>query len=92
MDKKELRKFIADFINRKEAESKDKNYINYSYYELKVKEGLTESEIDELLKVSRDYFEERNYSVYFTNAEFEYNGQIRKVESNNYMIAILHRY
>ena len=88
MDNKDLKKFILNFIKAKEKESPNKEYIEYSYYELKVKENLTEEEIDELLRVSRDYFQNKNYNVYFTNAEFEYNGQKRKVETNDYMVAV----
>lgn len=88
LNNKELKAFIIAFINKKEKESSNINYIEYSYYELKVKYGLTEEQIDEVLRVSRDYFENKNYSVYFTNAEFEYNGQKRKVETNDYMVAI----
>ena len=88
MDNKDLKKFILNFIKTKEKESQNKEYIEYSYYELKVKANLTEEEIDELLRVSRDYFQNKNYNVYFTNAEFEYNGQKRKVETNDYMVAI----
>ena len=88
MNDKELKSFIIAFIHKKEKESSNRNYIEYSYYELKVKYGLTEEQIDEVLRVSRDYFENKNYNVYFTNAEFEWNGQKRKVETNDYMIAI----
>lgn len=88
MDNKDLKKFIINFIKTKEKESPNKDYIEYFYYELKVKANLTEEEIDELLRVSRDYFQNKNYNVYFTNTEFEYNGQKRKVETNDYMVAV----
>ena len=88
MNDKELKSFIIAFIHKKEKESSNRNYIEYSYYELKVKYGLTEEQIDEVLRVSRDYFENKYYNVYFTNAEFEWYGQKRKVETNDYMIAI----
>ena len=88
MDNKDLKKFIINFIKTKEKECHNKDYIEYSYYELKIKANLTEEEIDELLRVSRDYFQNKNYNVYFTNAEFEYNGQKRKVEANDYMVSI----
>ena len=91
LNNKELKAFIIAFINKKEKESSNINYIEYSYYELKVKYGLTEEQIDEVLRVSRDYFENKNYSVYFTNAEFEYNGQKRKVETNDYMVAVKYK-
>mgnify|MGYP006888353659 CR=1 FL=1 len=45
---------------------------------------LTEKEV---LRISRDYFENKGYKVYFTNAEFEYQNAKRKVEINEYMIA-----
>lgn len=88
MNNNDLQNFILNFIKTKEKESTNKNYIEYSYYEVKVKANLTEEEIDELLRVSRDYFQNKNYNVYFTNAEFEWNGQKRKVKTNDYMIAI----
>lgn len=87
LNDKELKAFIIEFINKKEKESENKDYIEYFYYELKVKARLTEEQIDEVLRVSRDYFENKNYSVYFTNAKFEYQNVKRKVEINDYMIA-----
>ena len=85
MTEKELKEFTKELIESKEIENT--NYIRYSYYELKVKDNLTEKEIDYVLKSSRDYFENKGYKVYFTNAEFEYQNVKRKVEINEYMIA-----
>lgn len=86
MTEKELKNFTINYINQKEKENE--NYIRYSYYELKIKNNLTEEEIDEFLRINRDYFENKGYRVYFTNAEFEYQNAKRKVELNEYMIAI----
>lgn len=88
MTGQELKRFIINFINKKETENKDKDIIEYSYYELRVKAGLSENEINELLRISRDYFQNKNYNVYFTNAEYYYKGKKKKVETNNYLIAI----
>ena len=85
MTEEQLKAFIINLIEQKELE--DKNFIRYSFFELKVENGLTEEEIDEVLRVSRDYFENKNYKVYFTNAEFEYKNKRRKVESNEFLIA-----
>ena len=85
MTETELKKFTMNLIENKEKENE--NYIRYSQYELKVKDNLSEKEIDEVLRISRDYFENKGYNVYFTNAEFEYQNARRKVESNEYMIA-----
>ena len=86
MTEKELKVFAINFIELKEKQNE--NYIRYSYYELKVKNNLNENEIDQVLRISRDYFENNGYKVYFTNAEFEYEDAKRKVESNELMIAI----
>ena len=66
MTEEQLKAFIINLIEQKELE--DKNFIRYSFFELKVENGLTEEEIDEVLRVSRDYFENKGYKVYFTNA------------------------
>lgn len=88
LNDKELKVFIINFINRKEKESENKDYIEYSYYELKVKANLSEKQIDEVLRVSRDYFENHNYKVYFTGARYEYEGKFQNVQTNKLMIAI----
>lgn len=85
MTETELKKLTIELIESKEKDNK--NYIRYSYYELKVKNNLSEKEIDEVLKISRAYLENKGYKVYFTNAEFEYQNAKRKVEINEYMIA-----
>ena len=83
MTETELKKFTIRLIESKEKENE--NYIRYSYYELKVKDNLSEKEIDEVLRISRNYFENKGYNVYFTNAEFEYQNAKRKVEINEYI-------
>ena len=70
MTEKQLKAFIINLIDQKEQQNE--NFIRYSFFELKVENGLTEKEIDEVLRVSRDYFENKGYKVYFTNAEYEY--------------------
>ena len=77
MTETELKRFTISLIKSKEKENED--YIRYSYYELKVKDNLSEEEIDEVLRISRDYFENKGYKVYFTNAEFEYQ-QINRLK------------
>ena len=88
MTEEQLKAFIINLIEQKEQqEQQDENFIRYSFFELKVENGLTETEIDEVLRVSRDYFENKGYKVYFTNAEYEYKNKRKKVESNEYLIA-----
>lgn len=88
LNDKELKAFTFYYIDKKEKESIGKDFIEYPYYELRVKYGLNEKEIDVVLRISRDYFENKNYDVFFTNAEFQYQGQKRKVETNNYLMVL----
>lgn len=80
------RQFVIDYINKKEQENE--NYIRYTFYELKVKNNLSEDEIDIFLQINRDYFENKGYNVYFTGAKFTYQNCNRVVELNELMIAI----
>lgn len=78
--------FVLEYINKKIKENKD--FIRYTFYELRVKNNLSEEEVDEFLKISRDYFESKGYNVYFTNARFTYKNANRLVQPNELMIAI----
>ena len=78
-------KFIYDYIAKKEQENAE--FIRYSYYELKVKNNLSDEEIDKFLITNRDYFEDKGYNVYFTNARYEFNGASQYVQPNELMVA-----
>ena len=56
LNDKELKAFTFYYIDKKEKESIGKDFIEYPYYELRVKYGLNEKEIDVVLRISRDYF------------------------------------
>lgn len=86
MTEKELDYFTINYINKKLEENE--KYIRYTFYELRVKNNLTEKEIDKFLKINKDYFENKNYQVYFTGARFVYQNANRMVQSNELMIAI----
>ena len=78
--------FITDYIDKKVKENN--NFIRYTFYELRVKNNLSENEVDEFLRINKDYFENKGYNVYFTGAKFEYNNAKRTVQDNELMIAI----
>ena len=78
--------FVTDYINKKINENP--NYIRYTFYELRVKNNLSEEDVDEFLRINRDYFENNGYKVYFTNARFTYENADRMVQPNELMIAI----
>ena len=78
--------FVTNYIDKKLNENP--NYIRYTFYELRVKNDLSEEETDEFLRINRDYFENKGYNVYFTNARFTYQNADRLVQPNELMIAI----
>jgi beta-N-acetylglucosaminidase len=86
MTEKELKSFTINYINQKELENE--NFIRYTFYELRVKNNLSEDEVDTFLRINRDYFENKGYKVYFTNARFTYNNANMIVQPNELMIAI----
>ena len=80
--------FIIKYIDKKLKESEDENYIRYTFYELRIKNNLTEEEIDRFLKINKDYFENKGYNVYFTGARFTYKNSSMMVQNNQFMIAV----
>ncbi|MBQ2937818.1 MAG: hypothetical protein IJE05_02920 [Clostridia bacterium] len=80
--------FIINYINNKLAESKNENFIRYIFYELKVKNNLSDEELDRFLKINKDFFENKGYNVYFTDAKYEYKNARMTVQPNELMIAI----
>lgn len=80
--------FIIKYIDKKLKESEDENYIRYTFYDLRIKNNLTEEEIDRFLKINKDYFENKGYNVFFTGAKFTYRDVNLIVKDNELMIAI----
>lgn len=83
---KDLKQFIIELISTKEEENEQ--FVKYTFYELRVKYNLTEQEANEVLKISKDYFQNKGYKVYFTEERFEYQNANRMVQDNELMIAI----
>ena len=79
-------KFVTEYIEKKVNEN-DK-FIRYTFYELRIKNNLSQDDIEEFLDVNKDYFENKGYKVFFTGDKYEYNNETRYVEQNELMIAI----
>lgn len=79
-------KFVTDYLDKKIKEN-DK-FLKISYYELRVKNNLSNNEIDEFLNFSKSYLENNDYHVYFTNEQYYFNGNTKIVETNEVIIAI----
>ena len=45
--------FVINYINNKLAETSDINYIRYTFYELRVKNNLSEKDLDKFLEINK---------------------------------------
>ncbi len=79
-------KFVSDYIDQKLKQNSE--YVVFTFYELRIKSNLSEDETDQFLALAKNKFENMKYQVFFTGAQYEYNGYRRKVEDNELMIAI----
>lgn len=79
-------KFVTEYIEKKVNENNE--FIRYTFYELRIKNNLSQDDIEEFLDVNKDYFENKGYKVFFTGDKYEYKNETRYVEQNELMIAI----
>lgn len=80
--------FVINYINNKLTQTSDINYIRYTFYELRVKNNLSEKDLDKFLEINKNYFENKGYSVYFTGTRFTYKNANMTVQPNEIMIAV----
>lgn len=78
--------FITDYLDKKIEENE--NYIVCTFYDLRVRNGLTELEVNKFLELSKIRLENMDYQVYFTGAKYMYNYTKMTVQDNEYMVAI----
>lgn len=78
--------YVEEYLNYKM--SQNENEIIYTFYELRVKNNLSEDEIDEFLRLNKIRLENLGYKVYFTGAKFIFQNANRTVQANEYMIAV----
>lgn len=64
------------------------DYIKYTFYELRVKYNLSETDTDRFLELIRRKLQNEDYRVYFTGVKFEYKDSKMRVQDNELMIAI----
>ena len=67
--------------------AKNENFIRFTFYELRVKNNLSEEETDEFLRLCMTYLENKNYEVYVGNTRYCYNNATQNVPPNELLIA-----
>ena len=77
--------FVTDYINKKIENNKD--FIRISFYELRIKNNLSEEDTDEFLRLCMTYLENKGYEVYIGNSRYNYNNASQNVQPNELLIA-----
>ena len=79
-------KFVEEYWNSKLKENEE--YMVCTFYDLRVKNNVSEEDVDKFLEWGRNKLQNMGYKVYFTGTRFVYQNANRKVEDNQYIIAI----
>ena len=66
--------------------SNDK-FIRLTFYELRVKNNLSEEETEGFLKLCISELEKQDYNVYVGNEQYNYKNAVCRVQSNELLIA-----
>lgn len=78
--------YINSYMDAKIAENHE--IIIFSFFELRIKENLSECDLNNFLNLSKIRLENLGYSVYFTGESYKYNNEFKVVQDNELMIAI----
>lgn len=81
--------YVGRYVEYKLLENEDEIII--TFYELRVKENLTEIETEEFLQLCKNKLENMQYNVYFTGETFIYKQCNRMVQPNELLIAVKSR-
>lgn len=80
-----IKELCTKLLDSKMAENE--NFIRSTFYELRVKNNLSEEDTDEFLRLAMTYLENKGYEVYIGNSRDIYNNANQNVEPNNLLIA-----
>ena len=83
-------KTVDSYLNYKLDEND--NYILLTFYELRVKLGLSQIDTNEFLNLSAIRLKNIGYDVYFTGQEYDFNSEHRIVKDNELLVAINHNH
>ena len=86
MKSEDLFKFVENFVNVKITNNND--IVKFSYFEIKIKMNMDEEDIDRFLKCSKIILEDQGYQVYQLGEKYNFEGEQRKVEDNEFLVAI----
>ena len=80
-----IKELCTRLIDSKIAENE--NFIRFTFYELRVKNNLSEEDTDEFLRLCMSSLDKKGYEVYIGNARYSYNNGNQYVQPNELLIA-----
>ena len=80
-----IKELCTRLLDNKIAENE--NFIRFTFYELRVKNNLSENDTNEFLRLCMTYLENKGYEVYIGNARYSYNNANQNVQPNELLIA-----
>lgn len=83
---KELMCLIDKMIEEKIEINEE--FLRFTFYEVMVKNGVSNQQEDEFLKLAKNKLNNMRYVVYFQDQQFTYNEAIMRVQPNELLIAI----
>ncbi|MDO5556263.1 MAG: hypothetical protein Q4G09_06605 [Clostridia bacterium] len=78
--------FVSNYIDKKI--NANPNFIRFTFYELRIKENLTESDMLSFISLATQRLINNRYLVYRTSQQYKLNEEIKTVKSNELLIAI----
>lgn len=78
--------YITNYIDDKI--NKNSEYIDISFFELRIKEKLSKDETNQFLDYAKIRLENLGYKVYFTGDNYTYNNATKIVKDNELLVAI----
>ena len=80
-----IKELCTKLLDSKIAENE--NFIRFTFYELRVKNNLSEEQTDEFLRLCMNYLENKCYEVYIGNTRYKYNNATQNVQPNELLVA-----
>ena len=80
-----IKELCTKLLDGKMAENE--NFIRFTFYELRVKNNLSEDDTNEFLRLAKTWLENKEYEVYVGNARYTFNNANQNVQPNELLIA-----
>ena len=79
-------KHIIEYIDKKVKNNPQ--IVKYTFFELKVKNNLSDKEIQRFLEININYLQNNNYNIYKSGEKYEYKDKLNVVKENELLVAV----